>query len=137
MKIDPTFELAVTPCSNESASFSAPRNPGNRSDRFRVVIKDASPGNYHVRLLDASGSAELAGNFLRDGDVTVKPGAEPARVILDAASIQGTVEGSQYGEIIAIDQKSKQRPRRRSLGFHGRGVHDPLCPPGNLLSRRA
>ncbi len=51
---EPSFELEVIPRSNQVSSFSAGTNPGNHSNRNRILLKDVSPGAYHVRLLECA-----------------------------------------------------------------------------------
>jgi hypothetical protein len=112
LKPDPSFKLEIVPHANETSSFSEESNPGNLSDRYRVLVKDVSPGSYHLRLLDASGGFKLDGGLLYEGEVVIKDGAQPARIALNAASIVGTVGGIEGGEVIAIDRTAKARPRR-------------------------
>jgi hypothetical protein len=114
---DATFLLEVSSPANLPSCFSWPTSRGNISERDRMVVRDVSPGTYHVRLLAAELNTQLDGNLLYEADVSVMPGSQPAKVALEAASIEGKVVGGRLGSIIAVDQKSKQRPRR--VRFHG------------------
>ena len=110
--LDAPFLLEISSPANLPSCFSWPRSRGNISDRDRMVVRDVSPGKYHVRLLAEDLNSQLDGNLLYEADLSVAPGSQPVKVALDAASIEGKVQGGKFGSIIAVDQKSKQRPRR-------------------------
>jgi hypothetical protein len=113
--LPPPFTLDVTPIKNDSCCFSGRANPGNRNDWNRVVVKDVSPGRYHVRLLAGEQPDQSGGNIVYEADL--EPGDQPVRVALDAASIVSKVLGGDSGSVIAIEQNSNQKPRR--AGFFG------------------
>jgi hypothetical protein len=109
---DGPFDLEVSAPANVPCCFTWPTSHGNVSDRNHMVLRDVSPGQYHVRLLFLDLNPQLAGNLLYEADLSVTPGGQPAIVALEAASIEGKVLGGRFGSILAVDQKSRQRPRR-------------------------
>jgi hypothetical protein len=128
--LPPPFTLDVASNLNDTSCFSSWRNPGNRNDWNRVVLKDVNPGRYHVRLLAGNRFDRPAGSILFEADL--QPGAGPVPVALDAAAIVGKVLGGDSGSVIAIEQNSNRKPRRADFSGDG-GFSIPFVRNGAYL----
>ena len=109
------LDLEVSSFANVPSSFFWQTDYASLGDRHRMAVRDVSPGQYHVRVLAEDRGSQLAGNLLYEADLSKTPGGQPVEVALEAASIEGKIVGGGFGWIIAVDQKSKQRPRRVRL----------------------